>query len=206
MRYYYSTLALASLFTLAISSREYRRSEGDIVPLEPWQVTRLSTFSPSGRPGSSTLAHLWANITNPGFIPAGPGATFDTSSANCTVDWIYANEYPYGHVFDCTTTGAQEPSSSISKWTIEVLEANSTSPSATENMNVRFTLTTNLTGDGDEYYKVLVGTQHFQVGDNMSGSCGGSGVCSWSLKEDSVPVLVQPTIVACKMGMPTSCV
>ncbi|KAI0885942.1 uncharacterized protein GGS22DRAFT_121685 [Annulohypoxylon maeteangense] len=193
MRHYRPILALASCFTLVASSGAYLETP------EPWQVTRLNTFSPSGRPGSDVNAHLWANITNPSPIPAGPGVTFDASSANCTVNWVYAGDYPYGHVFICNTTDTEESSSSsTSKWTIEVLEANVTSPSATTNMDVRFTLTTNLTVDGDEYYKVLVGTQHFQVGENMRGSCGGSGVCSWTLRDESVPVLVQPTVVACQ--------
>ncbi|KAI1212687.1 uncharacterized protein F4807DRAFT_346033 [Annulohypoxylon truncatum] len=199
MRHHEFILALTSLFTISVSSIEYRRSHGDLEPLEPWQVTRLNTFSPSGRPGSDTLAHLWANITNPNSVPAGPGTTFDASSANCTVDWTYGGENPYGRVFECDTEDAQSSSSSsVSKWEIEVLEANSTSPSATTNMDVKFMLTVNLTVDGDDYYKVLVGTQHFQLGENMEGTCGGSGVCSWSLKSDSVPVLVQPTIVACE--------
>ncbi|KAI1454078.1 hypothetical protein F4805DRAFT_441112 [Annulohypoxylon moriforme] len=198
MRHCKFVLALTSFFTLAISSKDYRRSEGDIDPLEPWQVTRLGTFSPSGRPGSDVFAHLWANITNPNSISAGPGVSFDSSSANCTVNWVFADEYPYGQVFDCDTTETEQSSSSVSKWTIEVLKANSTSASATENMDVKFTLSANLTVDGDEYFKVLVGTQHFQVGENLEGTCGGSGVCSWGLKGDSVPVLVQPTIVACQ--------
>lgn len=188
MMYYNLLLALASFFTLAISSRDYRRSEVD---LEPWQITKLSTFSPSGRPGSSNnQAQLWANITNPSPIPAGAGATFDASSASCIVNWTYIDEDPYGITYACNTT---EPQSS---WTIEVLEANNTAPSPTTNMDVRFTLTTKLTVEGNEYSKILTARQHFQVGEYLVGNCGASGVCSWSLKDESVPV--QPTIVACQ--------
>ncbi|KAI1104556.1 hypothetical protein F4804DRAFT_185316 [Jackrogersella minutella] len=203
MRHSHFTLALTSLFTLAVSSRQNPRSDGDLDPLEPWQVTRLNTFSPSGRSNDSTLAYIWANITNPNSIPAGPGASFDSSSANCTVDWTFFGEDPYGRVFECETAETQpgsssSGSSSVSKWTIEIIDANDTMSSPTENMDVKFTLTTNLTMNGDDYYKVLIGTQHFEVGDNMEGQCGGSGVCSWGLKDEIIPVLVQPTIAACK--------
>ncbi|KAI0897351.1 hypothetical protein F4806DRAFT_396261 [Annulohypoxylon nitens] len=171
MMYYNLLLALTSFFTLVVSSRNHRRSE---VNLEPWQITKLSTFSPSGRPGSSNnQAQLWANITNPSPIPAGAGATFDASSASCIVNWTYIEEDPYGITYACNTT---EPQSLSSSWTIEVLEANNTAPSPTTNMDVKFTLTTKLTVDGNEYSKILTGRQHFQVGQNLAGNCGGSGV------------------------------
>ncbi|OTA54679.1 hypothetical protein K449DRAFT_439288 [Hypoxylon sp. EC38] len=200
MRYSGLILPLTSLLTLASSSSEYQRSEYELEPLELWQVTKLSTFSPSGRPGSSPYAFLWANITNPNSIPAGPSVSFDPSSANCTVQWVYEEE-PYGRTVECDTAEVEPSGSglgSVAKWTIEILEANSSYPSPTEDMNVRFTHATNLTVDGNEYYKVLEGTQHFNVGGNMRGVCGGSGVCSWTLKEENIPVLVQPTVVACQ--------
>lgn len=35
---------------------------------------------------------------------------------------------------------------------------------------------------GNEVTKAFTGGDHFKVGDNMSGTCGGSGVCNWSVK------------------------
>ncbi|KAI1407791.1 hypothetical protein F5Y13DRAFT_122618 [Hypoxylon sp. FL1857] len=203
MRHSELLLALTSLFALASSSREHPRSKVELEPQEPWQVTKLTTGSPSGRPGSSPYAHLFGNITNPSSIPAGPGVSFDPSSANCTVEWVWAEEEPYGRTVECDTaevelSGPGSGSGSISKWTIEVLQANTSHPSPTEDMNVKFTLTTNLTVDGNEYYKVLEGTQHFSLWENMRGTCGGSGVCSWNLREENIPVLIQPTVVACQ--------
>ncbi|KAI0138051.1 hypothetical protein F4776DRAFT_663183 [Hypoxylon sp. NC0597] len=198
MRYSGLVLTLTSLFTLSCSSSEHQRSESE---LEPWQVTKLSTFSPSGRPGSSPYAFLRANITNSNSIPVGPGVSFDPSSANCTVQWVWYEEEPYGRTVECDAAEVEPSgsgSSSISKWTIEILKANSSYPSPTEDMNVKFTLATNVTVDGNEYYKVLEGTQHFNVGGNMRGVCGGSGVCSWALKEENTPALIQPTVVACQ--------
>ncbi|KAI1401487.1 hypothetical protein F4819DRAFT_458009 [Hypoxylon fuscum] len=193
-------LALTSLFALAHSSEEFGRPKRNLEPLEPWKVTKMSTFSPSGRPGSSPLAHTWANITSSGSIAAGHGASFESSDANCTAEWVWASEVPYNHTYECTTTTAVAPSqSSSSTWTIEILEVtNSNYFSPTENFDVKFTLTSNVTVDGNEYYKVLVGTQHFEVGKNMRGTCGGSGLCSWALRDENNPVLVQPTIVACE--------
>ncbi|KAI0009537.1 hypothetical protein F4779DRAFT_369665 [Xylariaceae sp. FL0662B] len=193
---------LASLFAQIKASGQHHRFRTDLAPLEPWQVMKLSTFSPSGRPGNSPLAHLWANITSPGSVPAGSGVSFDQSSANCTVDWVWGDEKPYSLIYECATTvtatAEADSSRSSSKWTIEILEADSGYFSPTENIAVKFTLTNNLTIDGDEFYKVLVGIQHFEVGENMRGSCGGSGVCSWELREEDNPVLVQPTVVACE--------
>ncbi|KAI0169786.1 hypothetical protein GGR52DRAFT_573842 [Hypoxylon sp. FL1284] len=169
------SLALASHFTLISSTAACQQSSGPLEPLTPWQVTRLSTHSPSGRPGNSPLAYILANITNPG-----SGASSGASSANCSVYWAYADEKPYGAVHDCSIP--YPPSRNVSgtscssQWTIEILEMDTGLYPPTEKMDVRFTLTSNLTVDGDTCSTVYVGTQHFEVGENMRGSCGGSGV------------------------------
>ncbi|KAI1140756.1 hypothetical protein F5Y05DRAFT_410608 [Hypoxylon sp. FL0543] len=198
MRHSKLLLALTSFFAFASSSREYSRSKREPEPLAPWQVTKLTTGSPSGRPGSSSYAHLFANITNPSPIPAGPGASFGPSKANCTVEWVWADEEPYGRTVECDTEPSESGSGSgsVSKWTIEVLEANSSYPSPTTDMDVKFTLATNLTVDGEVFYEVLEGTQRFRVGGNMRGACGGSGVVLRVGLEEDIPVLVQPTVVA----------
>lgn len=177
------TLALASLLALANSAVTRPWLNKDLEPPSPWQVTRLSTAQPSGRPGSSPFAHIFANITNPSPIHAGPGASFDASSANCTVDWVLGTAQPYGIVYECTTaaaptTGNQQSSASASsaKWTVEILETDPSLYAPTEKLDVRFTLTSDLTVDGRAYSKVLAATRHFEVGDNMRGICGGSGV------------------------------
>ncbi|KAI1801745.1 hypothetical protein F4811DRAFT_439802 [Daldinia bambusicola] len=189
----FKLFALTSLVALGSSSTQHRSSDGD---LKPWEVTRLSTFSPSGRPGNSNLANLWATITNPSPIPAGSGASFEPSTANCTVQWTWYVEEPYGRTVDCTTGGNQTTfSNSISKWTIEILKASGDQPSPTQNFDVKFTLTANLTANGEDHYKVFTGTQHFAIGENMRGTCGGSGVCSWYLDEENIPVLVEPSLV-----------
>ncbi|KAI2637646.1 hypothetical protein GGS26DRAFT_419417 [Hypomontagnella submonticulosa] len=182
-------LALTSLFTL-VASRPYERSE----KLEPWQVSRMNTFSPSGRPGSSRTAFARATITNPGSNPAGEESSFGPSSANCTAQWDwFTPDEPYGQVFECETE-ENATSTTVAKWTMEIVEAvNSTQPIPTEDFDVKFTLTQTLTEEGEEVSKTYLGTQHFELAVNMRGTCGGSGVCSWSLMEEKTPVLVQPT-------------
>ncbi|KAI8958603.1 hypothetical protein F5Y11DRAFT_33156 [Daldinia sp. FL1419] len=188
----FTFFALPSFFALGNSLEQRQQPDGD---LKPWEVSRISTFSPSGRPGNSPLAHLWATITNPGSIPVDTGATFEPSTANCTVEWTWYVEEPYGRTVDCTTGDQTAVSDSISKWTIEIIKSDSDHPSPTEDFNLKFTLTTNLTANGEDYYKVLAGTQHFAIGENMRGTCGGSGVCSWELMQESSPVLIEPTVV-----------
>ncbi|KAI6088458.1 hypothetical protein F4821DRAFT_89311 [Hypoxylon rubiginosum] len=193
-------VALTSLFVFAGAVAIRQQSDGELEPPAPWQVTKLSTFSPSGRPGSSPLARILANVTNPSAIPAGPGASspsFAPSEANCTVEWAWADAQPYGAVHECTTAPPAEASSS--KWTVEILESDPGAYAPTEKLDVKFTLTLTSSSDrdGEAYSKVLVATQHFEVGDNMRGTCGGSGVCSWGLNEELTPLSIQPTI-ACE--------
>lgn len=35
---------------------------------------------------------------------------------------------------------------------------------------------------GQNVTKIFTGGDHFEIGDNMSGQCGGSGVCNWNVK------------------------
>ena len=49
---------------------------------------------------------------------------------------------------------------------------------------------------GGRYTATYEATGSFKVGDNLSGTCGGSGVCSWGLAPGHNPVLVTPSKVA----------
>ncbi|KAI1080189.1 hypothetical protein F5B20DRAFT_118157 [Whalleya microplaca] len=171
-------ITFASLLNLA-KSQECQSNE----ELEPWQVTRVETHSPALRPDGGNSSSILVTIENPNPTPAGTGsnggATFDTSPANCTAQWLTTSESPYDISYDCTEA----------TWKMEVLKANSTSASPTENFDLKFTLK----GNGTE---VLVGREHFEVWGNLEGTCGGSGVCNWYLKESNNPVLIQPTAVA----------
>jgi hypothetical protein len=161
---------------------------------EPWEVSSLSTFSPSGRPGSSPYSTVNITITDPNTIQAGPApngeAVFPPSTAICNVSFV-GDAPPYNRAVNCS--GVQ-----YGFWTFEMLEAKNTSyPSATTNFDVRFTHVDNVTVIGSVYSKVYVGTGHFEVGKNMAGVCGGSGVCSWGLKAEERPSLINQTLVSC---------
>ncbi|KAI0379110.1 hypothetical protein F5Y04DRAFT_283196 [Hypomontagnella monticulosa] len=188
-------LALASVFTLA-SSRSHARTAEE---LEPWQVSRMTTFSPSGRPGSSKFANTYAIITNPGSNPANGDTMFGPSRANCTAEWTWLEDEPYGQIFPCDTA-QNETSTTVAKWTMEIIEvANSTQFSPTENFDVKFTLTQTIKEDsesrGEATSKTYEGTEHFELGVNMRGSCGGSGVCSWSLDQEKIPILIHQKLL-----------
>lgn len=161
--------------------------------LAPWEVSSLSTFSPSGRPGSSPYSIVNITITDPNTILAGPSPTgpaaFMPSTAICNTSFV-GSAPPYNQVLNCSEV--QHDS-----WTFEMLEANTTYPSATTNFDVRFTRVNNITVVGSIYSQVYVGTGHFEVGKNMAGLCGASGVCSWGLKEDERPYLVHQTRISC---------
>ncbi|KAI1487796.1 hypothetical protein F5X96DRAFT_680948 [Biscogniauxia mediterranea] len=164
--------------------------------LGPWEVTWLHTFSPSGRPGSSTQSSIMAEISNPQ-IDAGPSPTgtvvFPASTANCTAAWEAVGGSPYGTTYDCVTVSAE----SSAAWQFEAIEAAS-GANPTENVILQFTLTYNVTAAGNVYYKVLEGTGHFLLPDNMEGACGGSGVCNWYLKDENTPYEIQPSLTACQ--------
>ncbi|KAB5545758.1 hypothetical protein GE09DRAFT_218451 [Coniochaeta sp. 2T2.1] len=166
----------------------------------PWEISSISTFSPSGRPGSSPYSIVNITITDPNDIAAGPSgmATFPPSTAICNASFV-GSDPPYNKVIDCSET-------EYGSWTFEMLESSNTSgwQSATTNFDVRFTRVNNVTVVGEVFSKVYVGRAHFEVGANMRGVCGASGVCSWGLKEEERPYLVNQTLVSCTGVCPSS--
>ncbi|KAI1505693.1 hypothetical protein F5X99DRAFT_215578 [Biscogniauxia marginata] len=168
--------------------------------LGSWEVTRMNTFQPSGRPGSSTQSRIFAVITNPNQLIAGPSPTGDVvfaeSTANCTAEWDSIDGSPYDTVYDCVVV-PDASQQNFASWKFEPIEA-AADANPVENVYLKFTLAYNVTAVGNVYYKVLEGTGHFLLPDNMEGSCGGSGVCSWYLKDEDTPYEIQPTITSCQ--------
>jgi hypothetical protein len=190
----------------------------------PWQVTSLSTFSPSGRPGSSPYCIVNITITDPDtpfshLLPSDPQTpsveplAFHPSTAICNVSFV-GNDPPYNRVINCTETGPEtaavgNPLGSI--WTFEMVKVDNTTaesyPSPTTNFDVVFTHVSYLDvgvpgGDrgSKQYSRVYVGKAHFEVGENMAGVCGASGVCSWGLKAEERPYLVEQRLLFCNGG------
>ena len=166
----------------------------------PWEVSSLSTFSPSGRPGSSPYSTVNITITDPNTIVAGRSPTgmagFPPSTAICNASFV-GSDPPYNKVLNCSET-------KYGQWTFEMLKTNNTGyPSATTNFDIRFTRVNNVTVIWEEFSKVYVGQAHFEVGDNMQGVCGASGVCSWGLKGELRPWLINQTLVFCNGVCPS---
>lgn len=179
--------ALAST-TLAAPAVETRQTA-----LEPWQVTALVGFSPSGRPESYPWPTITANLTDPNELELGTSdadnSTVTVPAGNqaikCQAKWL-TGENPFGRSWPCDPSGD-------GYWTIKVVQ--------TENFGVgNFTLAITRVAEklylGSRYRKAYEAQAHFEVGDNMSGSCGGSGVCSWGLKSELIPYPVQQHEVA----------
>lgn len=125
--------------------------------LAPWQLTTLNTHVPSGRPGNSPYTTLNFSITS----------TTPASAASCSAQWIGAAEFPVGVDTPCTTSGE----GGAGEWSFAI-----TGGSGASDFELKVELKTQ---DGGEKY---VAEEKFAVGDNLSGVCGGSGVCNWGLK------------------------
>lgn len=61
----------------------------------------------------------------------------------------------------------------------------------TTNFGLEFKLVDNVTVLNEVYTRTFTGEGHFKVGDNLSGTCGGSGVCNWGL--NTKPFLITQT-------------
>jgi hypothetical protein len=135
--------------------------------LNPWEISRLSTFSPPARPGSSPWSVINVTIADPNGAIVSP--TF------CAAKWTF-EEPPYGKVNACSDIPGGQ-------WSFEMLESDSANPSPTTNFKLRFEL--------KKKEELFVGTESFKVGENMSGLCSAGGVCSFGLKEESTPFMVK---------------
>ncbi|KAI2784290.1 hypothetical protein F4815DRAFT_455252 [Daldinia loculata] len=169
-----------------------------IGPLDPWKVTRLNITAPE--PGRSGPLHIDLAISNPNKVSAGtaPHADgggylpFDPSAANCTVESADG-----GTAVSDTCTETTHYSYGV--WSVDLLPGITTYIDH-RSFNLNFTLNYNVTRWGWVLYKVYEGTGHFEVGGNLEdGPCDDvSGTCLFTLKADSTPVLIPPTMTACK--------
>jgi hypothetical protein len=63
---------------------------------------------------------------------------------------------------------------------------------SSQNFNLKFTHVADVLYRGSQYTASYQAEGHFAVGDNMKGTCGGSGVCSWGLSSDKTPFAIKP--------------
>ncbi|KAK3944381.1 hypothetical protein QBC46DRAFT_252359 [Diplogelasinospora grovesii] len=169
------------------------RASSNTTALKPWEISYIGTHSPSGYAGNPPYASVFVTISDPNTIFIAStrfgDAEFPSSTANCSVRWLTATDNPYGWINTCTDIY-------FGKWTVEVLKRNDTDwPSATENFLLGFTLTEAVILNSGTISKTWAGTGAFAVGENLGGSCGGSGVCNWGLEDEKRPVLVNQTLI-----------
>ncbi|KAK4119513.1 hypothetical protein N657DRAFT_650170 [Parathielavia appendiculata] len=129
---------------------------------KPWEITRLTTFSPTGRPGDSPWSVINITISDPNDSTVSPTI--------CVGKWTW-EELPYGKVNACSEVPGGQ-------WAFSMLESDSENPSPTVNFRLRFELRKT-----DRRY---MGTAKFDW-DNLSGLCSASGFCSFGLKEEKTP-------------------
>ncbi|RKU40165.1 hypothetical protein DL546_002593 [Coniochaeta pulveracea] len=189
---------LAFILVLTPFTHASPEAIGPSSPLSPWLITRLWTFTPSGRPGSSPWSTLNFTISDPNTIIAGTGPqqtfTYPAHTANCSAQWSSTLSVPaWNRTINCT-----QHSYEFAYWSFEILypETNGTVydyPSASEHFDLRIRLTDTTNPGNQKYFwkQSFEGRVGLEVGGNMGGICGASGVCSWSLKDDKTPLEVR---------------
>ncbi|KAK0707978.1 hypothetical protein B0H67DRAFT_495538 [Lasiosphaeris hirsuta] len=140
-------------------------------PLKPWEVLRLTTFSPSGRPGSSPWSVI--NIT----ISDQNNYNVQTTTVECGAKWT-TDLPPYGQGYNCSDVP-------YGSWTFRMLKSESPYSSPTQDFGLQFTLVQGM--------NVFDGSANFAIGDNLRGLCSASGVCAFQLKEEMTPFAVEYT-------------
>ncbi|KNG50173.1 cell death in tomato 1 [Stemphylium lycopersici] len=159
--------------------------------LQDWQVSRVLATTPSGRPGSEPWAYIWANVTDPNEITlTGPRGNYTVPAGsqglNCVARWYTGGDSPVGRTWPCDSV-------SDGYWLMTVLEG--TDNYISENFSLRFTHVAVGPYMDSAYRKSFEAEGHFEVGQNLRGLCGGSGACSWSLKEENNPTEITPSQV-----------
>ncbi|KAI1496682.1 hypothetical protein F5X99DRAFT_399583 [Biscogniauxia marginata] len=190
-----------SLFTVVLCEASLaRRDDAPFLgPLAPLRVSALR-IAPQTASCSASPSDITLTVTNPNRITAGhaPHAegggywSFEESTASCSARWQSGNAS-----YSCEEVSS--PASS-GKWTFEMVPCNNTGTRAAgplDHFDIRFMLDYNITRWGSVYYKILEGTGHFVLGEQLV-EVNGSAGCSFVLANGSAPVLVPPTITACR--------
>lgn len=156
--------------------------------LAPWEILQVDTYSPSGRPGSSTTSYIKTTITD-------PNSSTTNTTATCTIEWdsLTKDETPYNFATECTPVHD-------GTWEFEVLRPNPSSDSESpavsisiSNFILRFTRFTN---DGNLY----IGSVSLDSGPDrdLSFMCAASGFCHANLRPESTPLKLTPEEIGFK--------
>ena len=183
----FTTAIVSSILAFSASALAAPLSERQTT-LSPWQVTGVGVFTPSGRPESYPWSTITVNASDPNELNLGTGPDGSPvtvpaggQALNCQAKWLTGTS-PTGHSWPCDPTGQ-------GYWVLELLPG--TSGFSTTNFDVKLTRVADRLYQGSQFKKTYQGQGHFEVGDNLAGTCGGSGVCSWGLKADHNPFPIQ---------------
>lgn len=163
-------------------------------PLAPWQLASLYGFSPSGRPGESPWIYITATLTDPNELVLGTSDADNSAvtlpagnqALNCRATWI-RGETPFGRSWPCEDNDGE----AYGWWTMRVVDAGD--GASISSYTLVFTRVAEKLYLGSSYRRTFEATQHFEVGNQLSGSCGASGVCGWGLKAELAPFAIQQT-------------
>ncbi|KAF2787451.1 hypothetical protein K505DRAFT_421767 [Melanomma pulvis-pyrius CBS 109.77] len=147
--------------------------------LQPWEITTLYTHSPSGRPGNDPHSTLNATINDPNTLPITQTPTgtavFPPSTANCSAQWLTEADVPWNVAQPCTAID-------YGTWTMTMVPGSGDAGTgATTDFGLVFKLVDSVRVLNQQYTRTFKGKGQFKVGTNLSGQCGGSGVCNWGL-------------------------
>ncbi|KAF2277646.1 uncharacterized protein EI97DRAFT_489193 [Westerdykella ornata] len=179
---HFATVLLPTLlsFTTPILSAPTLSPRETSSSLLPWQLTGIGFFSPSGRPGNYPWNTITASITDPnaldlGTNKAGQPVTLpaNNTASNCRAIWL-RGENPFNRSWPCDDNAEAD-----GYWTMEILQ---TPEFGLTNFDVRFRRVAEVGSLGQRFARKFVGEVHLQAPETLSGTCGGSGVCSWGLR------------------------
>jgi hypothetical protein len=207
----FTTSALVALLAYT-SSTAASPVQARQTTLKDFEVSSVTVFTPSGRPGSYPWATITANVTDPNeinlgtaesdgsqvIVPAGSQGLVCFHSnpersqhanitQNCKATYFTKGESPVGRTWPCDST-------SSGYWTMQVLPGSEGAYSS-NNFNLKFRHVADVLYRGSQYTASFEAQGLFAIGDNLSGTCGGSGVCSWGLKDDKKPFPIKPSKV-----------
>lgn len=176
-------------------------------PLQGWQISSLSTYNPHESPYSANASGLLLTISNVQQIAAAPAphasgggyVVFQKSTAQCELHWKADSLTPYGHSTNSCVPDVIPNDYSNPRWQVTLNELHTDlSAPGDYYFSLGFQLTYNGTIYATQAYKLMTGSASFRASTNLEGECGDDGLCAYRVRDESLPVLLQPTLQECK--------
>ncbi|KAI0888020.1 uncharacterized protein GGS22DRAFT_154869 [Annulohypoxylon maeteangense] len=190
-----ATLALTTGLTAAYDPTPF------VSPLQPWQIPRFTISLPPNKLGAAGYATIKLAVSNPNQVSAGPAPhaagggylPFAPSAANCTST---GHDTPAAMNGSCVETSQD----SYGVWQVGVISTDATAAIDPRDVQVRLTLTYNVTRWNAVWFKVYQATARFSLDENLVlGECADHDRhCSYELNPDLAPLEVEPEMVDCR--------